>query len=111
VDAALRADNPELLDSMMHQTPEYEPTLPAVIIAAREAAEVLLEFTVVLSLGEVTDRLSCLRDALSHSVTSGFCASALPAHALTISCMPLSEAASDFNIGALISQVDCSLRQ
>ena len=111
VDSAFREDDAELLGNMIRQTPEYFPSLPAIIVAVHEAADVTLHFTVALSLGEVTDRLSCLRGALSHSAAAGFCASALPAHAQTISCVPLSEAASQFQLGASISQVDCSLRQ
>ena len=111
VDSAFRKNDVELLEHMLRQTPEYAPSLPAVIVAVNEASEVTLEFTVVLSLGEVTDKLSCLRDALSHSAASGFCASALPAHAHVVSCIPTSQAASQNQLGAVFSQVDCSLRQ
>lgn len=111
VDSAFRKNDAELLEDMMRQTPEYAPSLPAVVVAVNGASDVTLEFTVALSLGEVTDKLSCLRDALSHSAASGFCASALPAHAQAVSCFPLTHAASENHLGAIFSQVDCSLRQ
>jgi hypothetical protein len=111
VDSALRADDADLLDDMMRQTPDYLPSLPTILVAVKEATEVNLQFTVHLLVGEVTDRLSCLRDALSHSAAAGFCASALPAHALAICCVPLSQAASHVQLGAVMSQVDCTLRQ
>ena len=96
----------------MRQTPEYAPSLPVVIVAVKEASEVNLVVTVTLSLaGGTGSRLSCMRDALSHAAASGFCASALPAHAQSISCFPVSQAAAELRLGALLTRSDCSLRQ
>jgi len=112
VEAAARKDDAQLLQHMMRQTPEYAPSLPVVTVAVNEASDISLEVAVTLSLaGAVTDSLSCLREALSHAAASAFCASALPAHAQTISCFPASATAADMKLGAALTRVDCALRQ
>jgi hypothetical protein len=111
VDSAFRREDADVLEDMLRHTPAYEPSLPAAVVAVRHASDVTLQFHVALFIGEVTDRQSCLREVLSHTASSAFCASALPAHAYTTSCLPLSQAAADRHLGAVISQVDCSLRQ